>query len=223
MSGLGVNQGGLAQRLGVSKGIISEFASGSREPSKDFLFGISKLGISVDWFLTGKGEMFLEKNNAVQIRGRNIIPLTLDDLKNDAEVVMVPFFTGAQASAGPGREIDNIEIMEKPIPIVRKFLYPYNPAVVRALEVRGDSMTKIGLFNEDIVFFMPDDDPGDGVYVISANNKLQVKRLEFDPIGMELRIISENDRYQPRILRGEIMNEIKIEGKVIGWLHKHPY
>jgi SOS-response transcriptional repressor LexA len=57
MSSLGLNQTKFAEKLGVSKGIISEFTSGARQPSKDFLFGISKLGISLDWFLTGEGEM----------------------------------------------------------------------------------------------------------------------------------------------------------------------
>lgn len=57
---LNINQTELARILGVSRGIISEFSSGAREPSKDFLFAISKkLGVSIDWFLTGEGEMFL--------------------------------------------------------------------------------------------------------------------------------------------------------------------
>ncbi|WP_304223076.1 XRE family transcriptional regulator [Gracilinema caldarium] len=57
---MNINQTELARILGVSRGIISEFSSGAREPSKDFLFAISKvLGVSIDWFLTGEGEMFL--------------------------------------------------------------------------------------------------------------------------------------------------------------------
>jgi transcriptional regulator with XRE-family HTH domain len=55
---LGINQAGLAKKLSVSPGIVSEFITGAREPSKDFLFGLSKLGISIDWFFTGEGEMF---------------------------------------------------------------------------------------------------------------------------------------------------------------------
>lgn len=54
---LNTNQRGLAERLGVSRGIVSEFASGRREPSKDFMIGISKLGISIDWFITGNGPL----------------------------------------------------------------------------------------------------------------------------------------------------------------------
>lgn len=59
---LSINQTGLANKLGVSRGIVSEFANGAREPSKEFLIGITKLGISLDWFLTGKGEMLIAEN-----------------------------------------------------------------------------------------------------------------------------------------------------------------
>mgnify|MGYP000972461410 CR=1 FL=1 len=60
LTALNINQTGLAKELGVSRGIVSEFASGAREPSKEFMFGLSKLGISLDWFLTGDGPMFLQ-------------------------------------------------------------------------------------------------------------------------------------------------------------------
>lgn len=58
MEALRVNQTGLAKLLGVSRGIISEFSSGAREPSKDFLIGISNQGVSLDWFVSGDGPMF---------------------------------------------------------------------------------------------------------------------------------------------------------------------
>lgn len=63
MKALGLNQTSLAAKLGLSQGVISEFASGSREPSKEFLMGLPKLGISLDWFLTGEGEMLIAKND----------------------------------------------------------------------------------------------------------------------------------------------------------------
>jgi len=57
---LNINQSELAKRLGLSRAVISEFTNGSREPSKEFILSLNKkLGISVDWFITGEGEMFL--------------------------------------------------------------------------------------------------------------------------------------------------------------------
>ncbi|MDR0572776.1 MAG: helix-turn-helix transcriptional regulator [Tannerella sp.] len=53
---LGLNQTAFASKMNLSQGVVSEFASGARLPSKEFIFGLSKLGISLDWFLTGVGD-----------------------------------------------------------------------------------------------------------------------------------------------------------------------
>lgn len=55
---LNTNQAAFAKLLGISTGVVSEFVNGVRKPSKGFLFGLSELGISLDWFITGEGRMF---------------------------------------------------------------------------------------------------------------------------------------------------------------------
>ena len=139
------------------------------------------------------------------------------------DVVYVDFYSGQIAGAGPAREVEVYQPVT-PQAILRRFISPWRPSQIRALEVRGDSMTKVSIFDRDIVLFVPEEKEGDGIFVISIENKMQVKRLEFDILGRTLRIISENDRYQPRILSepGEI-ERVMIEGKVIGVLHRHPY
>jgi len=138
-------------------------------------------------------------------------------------VVYVDLYSSQAAGAGPAQEIEVYQ-PTTPQAILLKFISPWRPEQVKALEVRGDSMTKIGLFDRDIVLFVPSEREGDGVFVISIDNRMQVKRLEFDLLGETLRIISENDRYEPRILtNAEEINRVRIEGKVVGWLHRHPY
>jgi SOS-response transcriptional repressor LexA len=223
-------QTSIAKMLDVRPQYISDLKSGkSKNPGADFVLKlINVYGINPSWLLNGDGPMTVdgaekgyqaELPDAVQLRGRHTIPMALSE--GNPDVVMVPFYN-SRVSAGPGRDIA-VHQEFRPIPVITSFLSPYNPATVRALKVKGDSMTKIGLFDEDVVFFVPIDDPGDGVYVLSINEKLLVKRVEFDPFGSEIRIISENERYQPRVLKGDDMAAVKIEGKVIGWLHKHPY
>ena len=70
---------------------------------------------------------------------------------------------------------------------------------------------------------MPSDNPSDGLYVIGIEDKLFVKRLEIDVLGHEIRIISENEKYPPKVVKGEDMNRLRIIGKVIGWITRHPY
>ena len=210
-----VERNKLAQIVGLSGSAITQWKQGII-PKADIAIKIAQyFNVSVEYLIFGEED--IQTVSGSQLRGKNIIPFS----GSHEDIVMIPFYE-IEASAGKGLDIPDLQA-EKPVPIMKKFIAPYNPSVVRALEVKGDSMTKIGLFNEDTVFFVPIDDPGDGVYVLSINNKLLVKRVEFDPLGQEIRIISENDRYEPRVLKGESMSDVKIEGKVIGWLHRHPY
>lgn len=239
--------------LGIKQQSLSKYENNIQSIPDDVKILLHQKGVNINWLLTGEGEMYTgsaaikgpsaalrfsespavkgdkpaikvnprDRLEGVQLRGKDIRSITIDDFENRDEIVFVPFYD-QQASAGIGTDIEGY-LSEKPVPIIKRFLVPYNIASVRALEVRGDSMTKIGLFHEDIVFFVSVDDPGDGVYVISINNKLFVKRVEFDPLGERIRIISENDSYEPRVFTGESISEVKVEGKVIGWIHKHPY
>jgi len=110
------------------------------------------------------------------------------------------------------------------IPVPNHFLGQHNPKKVRMLEVTGDFMSKIHLNSGDLVFFIDDDSQSDGcLYVIGIDDKLFVKKLEFDVLQHEIRIISENDRYETKIEKGEDMNRLRITGKVIAWITRHPY
>jgi len=208
----GLNQAQLAKAIEISPSTITEWKNNKNTPNGETVFRISKfLGVP--------------QNKLVNIKHQQIVLLgdTADYTEEEQEkdVVMVPLYC-AEASAGYGREIpDYIDIT--PIPVLRSFLAPHNPATVKALEIKGDSMIKVGLYDSDIAFYVPCEPRGNGIYVISINKDLMAKGLEFDPLGEEIKIISENDKYSPRTLKGEAMNRLKIEGKVIGWLHKHPY
>ena len=58
---LKMNQIEFAVYTKTLRSAISEFESGKREPTREFLETLSNMGISIDWFLTGEGEMFLSK------------------------------------------------------------------------------------------------------------------------------------------------------------------
>lgn len=203
-------------------------------------------GISIDWFLTGEGSMFIgahdtpsaieqpiqesasreleccEETSVDQYRlnGKDSVEMAV--LKIDPDIAFVDFYPQT-IGAGPGQEAEAY-LEATRIPVMRRFLAPWRPEQIRALEARGDSMTKIGLFDRDVVLYVPEEVEGDGVFVISIDNRMQVKRIEFDILGEALKIISENDRYEPRTLAGSTeVKRVKIEGKVVGWLHRHPY
>jgi phage repressor protein C with HTH and peptisase S24 domain len=161
--------------------------------------------------------------NGHKIKGRRAIELAVE--RADPDICFVNYYSAQSAGAGPGRDIQAY-LEATRMPVMREFLSPWRPEQIGAMEVRGDSMTKVGLFDRDIVLYVPNANAkeGDGIYVISIDSKMQVKRIEFDILGETLKVISENDRYAPRVLNTkELISKVVIEGKVIGWLHRHPY
>jgi len=120
---------------------------------------------------------------------------------------------------------DTNTIDKEEIPIPYSFIKPYKPEDVRALRVFGDSMKKISIYSGDIVFFIHDSNPSDGIYVLSSNNndKLFVRRLAFDIIDQKIQILSENDSNYSEILKDKEKNQLKITGKVIAWITRYPF
>jgi phage repressor protein C with HTH and peptisase S24 domain/DNA-binding XRE family transcriptional regulator len=54
-----MNQKEFALFLNTARSALSEFENGTREPSKDFILALRDVGVSLDWFLSGKGEPLL--------------------------------------------------------------------------------------------------------------------------------------------------------------------
>ena len=201
----------LAYKSGVNqKSIENWLSTKSSVPNSSDLYKICKvLKIPMD--------SLFEDLPAHKVQGKNIVPYAL---KGD-DFVEINYYN-IKASAGNGLDVENYSCTTV-IPILKSFIHPYNPKTVKMLEITGDSMAESHLITGDLVFFVPTENPSDGIFVIGMEDKLFVKRLEIDVMGKELRIISDNKRYEPKIVRGEEMNRVRIIGKVIGWIHRHPY
>lgn len=195
-----------AESLGIHPVVSGDIELGKRDPSRDVLVRLAHVyKIDINWLLTGHSSVY-----------RNEDSLYSDPSEHIAHIR----FVRQEAAAGRGVDIeDNPEIIS--LPVLRSFIYPYRSDKVRAVEVRGDSMTGIGLDDHDIVLFVPDEKSGDGVHVVSIASQLLVKRIHFDPTGHSVHVISENSLYPPRILHGEELEQFRVEGKVVGWMHRH--
>jgi len=139
----------------------------------------------------------------------------------NGESFYVPILSQTVA-AGQGQEmIDSIEAVGR-LPFLKKMLRGLPTLDARALEVRGDSMTGIQMFDGDYVVFIPGSIRGDGIYVLRVRDSLIVKRVEFDEVTKKLRIMSENPRYPDRVESADGQT-VEVVGKVYGWVHAHPY
>jgi phage repressor protein C with HTH and peptisase S24 domain len=78
------------------------------------------------------------------------------------------------------------------IPVLRRLVSSYTISSLKAVEVRGDSMTEVRMFDGDIVVFAAGYISSEGIYVLSVNGDVLIKRVEFDSFDKTIKVSSEN-------------------------------
>jgi phage repressor protein C with HTH and peptisase S24 domain len=122
---------------------------------------------------------------------------------------------GEDFSTSPGENIGHVRILER-------MARGLDPERLVAAIVKGDSMTGVQIFSGDVIIFAREYIDENGIYVISLYGELKVKRLEFRTGEQMIFIHSENTRYSTEEI--PMTNEnLVILGKVVGWVHCHPY
>jgi len=225
-----LNQAWLCREIGVSSSSLSAWINRNRLPKADMAVKIANaLGVSVEYLVTGKENDEDENEETEDIKlppefanGKFITPGMKEyKITTNQLIINIPIL-GQKISAGHGENLIEPFEPEKVLPVLRRLVNGYDPDKLRVVEVKGDSMTGIQLFNGDLVVFAAGYIEGEGIYVITINDEVFVKRLEFEPIEKKLIIHSENPKYQSRSVAADSEN-VKIEGKVVGWYHNHPY
>lgn len=150
-------------------------------------------------------------------------PLTTVDPQ---AVAFIPLFS-QRAAAGLGQDSTQLEETEGLIPIVFDLFGLHRPESCGIVQVVGDSMTDISLFNGDWCIFDRVDIQGDGIFVISMYGEMRVKRLQYRLADRKIIIASENQKRYPdvEIVSAELATngQLTIHGRVFAWFHKHPY
>lgn len=159
-------------------------------------------------------------------KGKGVpVPLQLSTVDPEA-VAFIPIFN-QRAAAGPGQSATQLEETEGLVPIVFDLFGLHRPESCGIVQVVGDSMSDISLFNGDWCLFDRVDIQGDGIFVISMFGEMRVKRLQYRISDRKIIIASENKkRYpEPETVSAEIASsgQLIIHGRVFAWLHKHPY
>jgi len=200
---LGLNQSAMAEKFGKTQSLWSYYEKGLKPVQADVYLKLGDLGFNIEWLKEGLGEMYIDKKAE----------------SSDDKVAMIPFIPSG-ASAGYGRIFETYDNFEL-IPVLKSLIAPYKPEHVFAIAAVGDSMIGSKIFDGDIVFFSPERKEGNGIFVITVDNKAFVKRLEFDPLGKWVKLISDNPRYEIQKIGEEYSASFKIEGRVIAWMHRN--
>ena len=203
---LGLTQKELAEKIGLLWYQIKDIEIGKVKIHKS----IAKLlyyeiGVNPQWLLTGEGEMFTQSS-----RGSS----AADAAAENDKYIQVPLVSG-KISAGRGLTPDNtIDIR---LAFRKEWIRHHgNPENMSLIKVSGDSMEP-SLLSGDIVLVDHSRnyiDPQGGIYAVEIDNAIIIKRLQAIYTTKKIRIISDNQRYEPLDVTPE---QIHINGKVI-WM-----
>lgn len=231
----GLSQAKFASQFDLSQGTYAQYENGKRSIPDELKVKLSEMGINMNWLFTGKGKMFLEdmdQSEKLQYiedtspikreEGTFLTPKgkSAEYPSYSESIISIPILA-QKISAGKGIDWDSEdEYSNNHITLVPSFIKGYKKEDIGAAEVKGDSMKNIMISDGDIVVFVKSRLDGNGIYVLSLRGELMVKRLNYNPLTRKLKIISENEMYEP--IEADVDNDdITILGKVLGWLHRH--
>ena len=170
---------------------ISGYEKAFRQPSVQFLTGLTNVyDANPNWLLTGNGEMFLNKEKEYSV------PKNL----NFEDITFIPH-VDLKVSAGYGSIIDEINMTKDFMAFAKEWIFKNVHVATESLvlfTVNGDSMDSptsqikdggLVLVDKSVTEFK-----NDGIYVISLDDALYVKRLQILP-GRKLKVKSDNLNY----------------------------
>lgn len=191
---------------------IYGYENGFRQPSVTYLEGLSTVyDVNPMWLLLGKGEIFLNP----ETRNNFTLPENLD-FNN---IIFIPQIE-LKASAGYGCLIHEINSTEDFVAFSKKWLNENIPAPVDELIILtacGDSMDTPNSQIKDGALILVDKSinefKNDGIYVVSINDAMFVKRLQILP-DRKIRVKSDNPAYDPFDVSID-SDSVRIVGKVV--------
>ena len=192
---LGLTQKDIAEMVGVSEGTVSRWESGLiANMRRDRIAAYAKaLRTTPGFIMTGEQEK------------ENLIPVGFSPLPRTYKVPLV----GSIACGRPITAEQNIET------------YIDAPEGTRCdfcLRCKGDSMVEAGIQDGDIVYVrcQPEVENGE-IAAVLIGDEATLKRIYYD--GESIMLIPANRAYQPKTYRGQELEGIRIEGKVVGYTH----
>lgn len=197
--------GELARKSGLSRRVVDKYRGGESDPSRARLVRLAQAGnVSLTWLATGEGSVIPDPVHPSSVP--------------DGDFVALPRYS-VQAAAGQGDLVEGEHVLNY-VHFRRDWLrrtLGVNPASLVLLEAAGDSMADT-IKNGDLLIVDASDPRfrGDGIYVVSVDDMLMVKRVGLRLTG-GVRISSDNPRY-PEVLeigRDEASRRVRFVGRVV--------
>lgn len=197
-----------ARRCGIAQKTFSSYLEGTEPTASKLVQLANGLGVDLVWLATGEGSKDIATSVASSVpRGEPSAPM--------ADLTMIERLD-VEASAGNGALVDNEQALDF-VAFQTRWLRRkgINPAAVRLLNIRGDSMEPtirdgdIALVDTSI-----NDIIDNAIYVLVVGNRLLIKRIHILMSGA-LRLISDNALYPHEDVPASEAEFVRVSGRVV--------
>jgi SOS-response transcriptional repressor LexA len=189
-----------AASLGISQAYSSQIEAEVREAGREVLEKLASIyHVNINWFLYGR-----DTSESID--------------ESDDFNVYIPLIQ-QQVAAGRGMAIEDFPTINR-VAVPRPLIVGHNPDYLRAVIVRGDSQKDRQILDRDIVVYDTQDVQPENLSVVSLAGQLVIKYVTVDRLQGTLTLLSANEAFPPRIIKGAELESVKIEGKVIVNMHR---
>ncbi|WP_052475673.1 XRE family transcriptional regulator [Halomonas sp. KHS3] len=199
---IGLSQTALAQIGGVGKTTQIKYEKGASNPDSSYLSAVADEGIDIFYVLKGqRSETVTAQSFGVPLSepSPGFSPVKMYDI---------------EAAAGAGRSFEG-----EPIKTTLYFSSDelaeqgLDPAQVVGIKVRGDSMDGTLADGDWVLVDRSNRDPKqEGVFLLLVSGERRIKRVQ-RLAGGALYLISDNEHYQPEMIKPQDMHDVEILGR----------
>lgn len=198
----GLNQADFGGLAGVTKRTQMLYEGNERSPRADYLSALHSSGVDTHYVLTGERSITMDAQPLgmpLSEPGPDLSPVKMYDI---------------EAAAGAGRSFEG-----EPIKTTLYFSTAelseqgLDPAQVVGIKVRGDSMDGTLADGDWVLVDRSNRDPKqEGVFLLLVSGERRIKRVQ-RLAGGALYLISDNDHYQPEMIKPQDMHDVEILGR----------
>lgn len=197
----GITQEQLASLLKVSRSTIGMYETGSREPDFETCEAIADIfNVDMDYLM---GRSNVERKHP--ITPPTTVPPGFEPLPRMVKKPLIGDIACGEPITAEQNVADYVDV-------------PETVHCDFCLRCHGDSMVDAGIQDNDVVYIRIQPEVEDGeIAAVRIGGEATLKRVYYD--GQSLTLMPANSSYRPKTYSGQELENIRIEGKAVGFTH----